>query len=139
MNNNTELNRLEEALRNDTELQKKLEETRKRIAESGEAKNDGEVMVKAAAELGFSITIEDLERAKAAAEELCDDELNNVAGGVETFLGNNVSVDDKGHDNWCFTAWHCFATTLQTETTTHSEACWKDYVCAFISKGGYLS
>ena len=82
MNYNNELTRMEETLRNDTELQKKYEETCKRIAESGEAKSDGEIMVKAAAELGFSITIEDMERAKAASEELSDDELDKVAGGT---------------------------------------------------------
>lgn len=118
MNNKNELTRMEEALRNDEELRKKFEEAIKKVAESGEAKCDGEVMVKAAAELGFSITIEELERAKADSEELSDDELDNASGGV------NLREDDKGHTNWCITAWHCLATTLHTETTTHEEACW---------------
>ncbi|MGN0693046.1 MAG: Nif11-like leader peptide family RiPP precursor [Oscillospiraceae bacterium] len=80
MNYKNELTRMEEALRSDEELRKKLEEACRRIAEAGEAKNDGEIMMKAAAELGFSITIEDLERAKAASEELSDDEMDKVAG-----------------------------------------------------------
>lgn len=132
MKNCTELNRLEEALRNDTELQKKFEETRKRIAESGEAKNDGEVMVKAAAELGFSITIEDLERAKAAAEELNEDALDMVAGGGYVRV-DMCSEDNRGHDNWCLTLWHCDVITLHTETTTHEESCFSNYICDTIS------
>lgn len=36
-------------------------------------------MIKAADELGFSITIEELERATAAAEELNEDALDMVA------------------------------------------------------------
>ena len=129
MNNNNELNRLEEALRNDTELQKKYEETCKKIAESGKAKNDGEVMVKAAAELGFSITIEELERATAAAEELNEDALDMVAGGRVDMC----SEDNRGHNNWCLTLWHCDVITLHTETTTHEESCFTNYICDTIN------
>ena len=128
LNNNTELNRLEEALRSDEELSKKLEEAIKRIAESGKAKNDGEVMVKAAAELGFSITMEDLERAKAASEELSDDELDNVAGGTSFSTKDNL-----GHDDQCYTLWHCWTITCHTETTTHNEDCWSNFMCCFIN------
>ncbi|MGN0693047.1 MAG: Nif11-like leader peptide family RiPP precursor [Oscillospiraceae bacterium] len=126
MNNNTELTRMEEALRNDEALRKKFDEAITRIAESGEAKNDGEIMVKAAAELGYSITIEDLERAKAAAEELSDEEIEKISGGWDK---GTLDIDDKGHNNWCLTVWHCCTITLHTETTTHREACLLDYWC----------
>ncbi|MGN0693044.1 MAG: hypothetical protein ACI4K7_11900 [Oscillospiraceae bacterium] len=132
MNNNTELNRLEEALRNDEELRKKLDEACKRIAESGEAKSDGEVMVKAAAELGFSITIEALERAKAAAEELNEDALDMVAGGGYV-RSDKLGEDNRGHSNWCLTLWHCDVITLHTETTTHEESCFTNYICDTIN------
>ena len=132
MNNNTELTRMEDALRSDEELRKKLEEACKTIAESGEAKNDGEVMVKAAAELGFSITIEELERAFASAEELSEEELNNVAGGFDDCSSSDIGEDDKGHNNWCLTAWHCATVTLHTKTTTHAEACWSNNLCVLV-------
>ncbi|MGN0693045.1 MAG: Nif11-like leader peptide family RiPP precursor [Oscillospiraceae bacterium] len=120
MKQSEEMKRLETELEKDENLRKALEENCRRIAESGEAKSDGEVMVKAAAELGFSITIEDLERAKAASEELSDDEMDKIAGGTSY-------EDDKGHDNSCFSLWHCFTITCHSETTTHQENCWSNY------------
>ena len=125
LNNNTELNRLEEALRSDEELQKKLKEACKRIAESGEAKNDGEIMVKAAAELGFSITMEDLERAKATSEELSDDELDNVAGG-------HYTDDEYGNSGACFANYHCHGITRHTDSSSEHTACWSSYLCLTI-------
>ena len=132
MNNNTELTRMEEALRSDEELRQKLEEACKKIAESGEAKNDGEIMVKAAAELGYSITIEELERASASAEELSEEELNSVSGGEWALAWEGE--DEYGHDRYCVSVWHCNTITLHTNSKDKAVSCFADYFCGFVYK-----
>ena len=87
-------------------------------------KCDGEVLVWAAAALGYTISLEELERLAAAAQELDPDEMN-AAGGVF-----DCGVEEKGHELICLTAWHCFTVTMHTETKHQYAACWKDYACA---------
>ena len=124
MGKSEEMLRMERDMNEQPELREKLEAECKRIAEAGEAQNDGEIMVKAAAALGYTVTLEELERSLAEAEKLDDDELDDVAGG-----GTIGQEDEKGHDAWCMTAWHCFAATLHTEAKTKYIACLKDYNC----------
>ena len=71
----------EAALKENKELREKYEAAQKRIIENKEAESDGEVLVKAAAEVGFTLTLEELERAMAQYQELNDEELEDVAGG----------------------------------------------------------
>lgn len=125
--NKNEMIRMKEALSGDEALMKKYEETVNRILSSGEAANDGEVIVKAAAELGFDISIEDLERAIAEQEQLSDNDLENIAGG-------GGLTDEYGHDDFCVTIWHCYVVTAHTETNTkitdsHKEACLVNFGC----------
>ena len=68
MSKNEELQRLERDLNEQAELREKLNAEMKRIAEAGEAVCDGEAMVKAAAALGYDVTLEELERAAADLE-----------------------------------------------------------------------
>ena len=128
MSKSEELLRLERDLNEQPELREKLNAECKRIAEAGEAKSDGEVLVKAAAALGYTVSQEELERAAAAAQELDPDEMNAAAGWRIS------GEDEKGHENWCLTAWHCFTATLHTETKEHYAACWSDWDCFAIMK-----
>lgn len=55
----------------------------------GGVKCDGEVMAKAAAALGYSVTLEELERLTASVQELDPDEM--VAAGGSAGRGNPIS------------------------------------------------
>ena len=129
MSNLNELKRFEQDLRASEELRKKLDEAVKRIAAEGKAQSDGEIMVKAAKELGYEISIAALEQAQAEAEHLDPAELGQVAGG----LGDKVDGDD--HDAWCLTIWHCFGATLHTTPSEDNRkvTCWSDYRCLMFS------
>lgn len=116
------LKAFEDAFKNDEALRRRFEEALEDVAE---AANDGEAMVKAAAQLGYEISLEELERAWADAQELDSAELEAVAGG-----GINTGEDEYGHDWWCFTAWHCYTATLHTKTNSMMVNCWSDYLCA---------
>ena len=74
----------EAALKESKELLEKYNAAKKRIIENKEAANDDEVLVKAAAEIGYTLSIAELERVSAEAEELNDDDLAIVAGGART-------------------------------------------------------
>ena len=151
MSNLNELKRLESDMKASEELRKNLDEAVRRIAAEGKAQSDGEVMVAAAKELGYDITIAALEQARAESEALDPEALKSVAGGMGDYdcEGNNYmdnpSCDDNNymcfanyhdrvededeHGAWCFTAWHCFAATLHTDQMDKHIACWSDYKC----------
>lgn len=125
MSKSEEMLRLERDLNEQPELREKLEAETKRIAEAGEAESDGEVMVRATTALGYTITLEELERSNADLEKLDDEELNAAGGSWSD------QKDEKGHDGACLTAWHCYAATLHTETESKSVSCWKNYLCFY--------
>ena len=148
-----ELKRFEADLKNNEELKRKFEEALKRQVEGGEAQSEGEVMVRAAKELGYDISIAALEQTRAEAEELDPEALKDAAGGDDGVGGydhtrtdncwkeylcavvNRTSYEDlEGHDTWCITAWHCYAATLHTEGGTEKEKCWSDYKCVLVNK-----
>lgn len=148
MKHSEELKRLEGDLRGSEEIQKKLDEACRRIATEGKSASDGEIMVAAAKELGYDISIAALEQARAEAEELDPEALAIVAGGVDnsehkTWCDDtNFSCfanyherteDEEGHGGWCFTAWHCVAATLHTDEHDPDIACWSDYKCILIN------
>lgn len=124
-----ELKRLENDLKNNKDLQEKLDNTCKRLKEEGAFGSDGEIMVAAAKELGYEVTIAGLEQARAAAEELDLDALESVSGG------DYMPTDEKGHDGWCVAAWHCFGVTLHTDAKSPDVSCWSDFLCIWINKG----
>lgn len=131
MGKSEEMLRMERDLNGQPELKEKLETEIKRIAEAGEAESEGEVMVKAAAALGYSITLEELERTAADLEKLDDDELD-AAGGID-----GVGKDEKGRDLFCVANYHCYTVLKHSETTATFVACWKDNRCVLIKKGRY--
>lgn len=81
MGNSDNLLIFEEAMKNDPEKKKKYDEILKRIVEEKSAKNDGEAIVKAAGELGFDVSQEEVEHSLIEKQEVEDDELDRVAGG----------------------------------------------------------
>ena len=128
MNKTPEMIRMEADLKASEALREQYEAALKRIAEGGEAKSDGDIFEKAAAELGYQITAAELERVSAENEEIGPDEMEQTAGGK--------TEDSDGHDEWCLTAWHCFTVTCHTKANKGNEsvACWSDYLCALLSR-----
>ena len=117
-----EIKRFEDALNADEELCARYAEAVKRIAEAGEATCDGEVLVKAAAELGYDISLAELERSYAESQDLSDEELETVAGGR-----SQVCL----FDYYCYTAiWHD-----EHDPWGRKEqlACWSDWKCVFFN------
>ena len=143
MSKSEELLRLERDLNEQPELQEKIDTEIRRIAEAGEAECDGEAMAKAAAALGYTITLEELERAAADLEKLDDDELD-AAGGMDPAdesyreqaerRAKIIGKDEYGNYTYCFGPWHCYAAMLHTETVVRNVRCWNDYRCAMINK-----
>ena len=132
-------------MRASVELQKKLDEAVKRIVEEDKAGNDGEIMVAAAKELGYDISIASLEQAKAEAEPLDPAALEAVAGGKRTyitgtgakcdFVSTQEHVDEEYHNGWCIAVWHCFTASLHTASKEEDISCWSDYNCCWLNKG----
>ena len=98
MTKNEELQRMVRDMHEQPELKEKLEAEINRILETGEAETDGEVIVKAAAALGYTITLEKIERFAADLEQLDDNELDAVSGGFFTDC-TSFFVCDK---DYCF-------------------------------------
>ena len=81
MSKSENIKAFEAALKESKELQEKFETAKKRIAENKDAASDSEMLVKAAAEVGYTISVAEVERAFAQNQELSDEELDKVAGG----------------------------------------------------------
>ena len=84
----------EAALKESKELQEKFEAAKKRLCENKEDGDRTELLIKVAAELGFTLTISEVDRAIAQTQELSEEELANIAGG--SF-------------NWCMWDYVCIA------------------------------
>lgn len=148
MQKSPEMKRFEEDLRDNRELREKMDAVCRRIVEEGSAHSDAELLIRAAKELGYDIGAGELDRAAAAAQELDPDEMTAAAGGKEergkcltdymcVFSWKTNDEDDKGHNSWCFTAWHCFAATLHTATDEHKTACFADHTCVYLAYGDW--
>ena len=79
------LRKIEAALRGDKALAEEFKAELKRLVEEKSIANKGEAAVKAAQEVGFDVTLADLEKVKAAAQELDPEEMSKVAGGGNDF------------------------------------------------------
>ena len=149
MKKSEEILRMERDMNENPELLEKLKAEVRRIAEAGEAECDGEALLKAAAELGYTITLDEQDRAAAELEAVDDEELEKVAGGIEendktqewcaydykcVAAWNSSHQDEKGHDNWCVTGWHCYVATLHSEAESEEVSCLKDYMCELAYK-----
>ncbi len=112
----------EAALKESKELQEKFAAASQRIAENKEAESDGELLVKAAAEVGFTLTMEELERAFAQIQELNEEELGNVSGGASN------TQDLCWKDYSCSFVYH-------HDSTDKDDFCAFDYFCIITFKG----
>ena len=74
--------KFEKALRESEELQHRLAQELKKIAEENSAESDAEAMAKAAQALGYDFTVADMEKANAETQELDVEEMEQAAGGV---------------------------------------------------------
>ena len=122
------LKAFEEALKADEALRQRYEEALKGVTE---AANDGEAIQKAAAQLGYELSLEELEQAWASSQELDESELTAVAGGQDQY------------SDWCWVGWCCYTVvkhpddieddnekcTKDFKVNNHTEACWSDYNC----------
>lgn len=116
MSNSENIIKFEEKLKNNEESKKKYEATLKRILDEKSAKSDGEAVQKAAKEIGFDLSKEEIERAFAAKQEMPDDELDKVAGG------------------WCVFDHSCYLAACHDKEVSEKDACAWDYICFSISK-----
>ena len=117
----------EAAMKENKELHEKYEAALKRIVENKEAANDGEALVKAAAEVGFTVTMAELERSVAQNQELSDDDLEMVIGGC----------DCNDHRGECFFDYSC-TLTFKHGSTCKTDECFYDYRCNEIYKDSML-
>ena len=107
----------EAALKENEELREKFVAAQQRIAEENEDVGDGEILVRSAAEVGFTLTMEELERAMAQSQELDDDELERVSGGVGIF--------DR---DWCWVEYLCNAFyNNRNKNGSRTRVCLKGY------------
>lgn len=111
------LKAFQDALKADEDLQRRFEEAFWGITD---AANDGEAVQKAAAQLGYELSLEELEQAWVEAQELDDVELDAVAGGQDTF------------NDACWFGWCCHALWRHPDIpddAQHTEVCWSNYIC----------
>ncbi len=94
-----------------------------------------EVISKAAKELGYGLPVELLEKKTAEAQELSEEELNQVAGGSKNKMHESKIVyDEYGRESQCsIMTWHCLATFMHTETESEEVNCWSNYKCLFAN------
>ena len=118
MSNSENIKAFETALKESKELQAKFAAAQKRIVENKEASSDGEVLVKAAAAIGFTLSMAELERCFAQSEELSDEDLDKVAGG-------GITTDP---DAWCMKDYACIV-VFKHDSESEQHLCFADYSC----------
>ena len=103
--------KFEKALRESKELQARLAQELKKIAEEKSVANDAEAMAKAARALGYDFTVADMEKANAETQELDPEEMQQAAGG------------------WCFADYDCYTAWNHDTPDQQGSACFSDYEC----------
>ena len=116
MENREELKRFLADIQADRALYLKVEDLGRRMVEAGSDESNSELVANAAAELGYSITAAELERAEAAAEELDDDQLDGVSGGANNDSGSGCLTD-------CTVNFACTATVNKPNSDGYYEQC----------------
>ena len=134
MKKSEEMMRLDRDLKADPELAKKFNEAIAEAAKSEACENENELIALVAKSLGYEISAGELERIKAAKEELDPEEMTLAAGGEENCecLWKTKKEDEYGHANKCLTAWHCEIVTLHTETKSTDVWCFSKYRCSDV-------
>ena len=124
----------------------------KRIVTEKSAESDADAVVKAAEELGYSVSASELERLMAQKEEMDADELESVTGGEDLCLKDYACMvtfetdtkDSDGYDYLCVASWHCNTAFMHTTPGDGYEgegkwnnrqcACWSDYACMIVNR-----
>lgn len=109
-----------EALHADEEFRKKFDETCNRIVVDNNPKSEAEVLVEAAKELGYEVSLEEFERSIAELEN--DDDLEKVSGG-------KVYECDK--------LYYCYLLVSHDNDRRKDVACWSDFICRCIYHSEY--
>ena len=73
--------KFQEAMKTDPKIQKAFDDALKRIIVEKSAESESEALTKAAREVGFDVSLEEIERLYAGKQEMKDDDLDRVAGG----------------------------------------------------------
>jgi len=122
------LKKFEGALKGDKTLGEKFRAEFKRLIEEKLAANDGESVIKAAKALGFDITMADLDKAKAEAQNLDPEELDAVAGGGND--GDFAPAKER-YETVCALDYSCHDIFLHNHKHKQGdkEPCWHDYLC----------
>lgn len=104
MSKSKNLEAFEAALKESRELQEKFAVAQKRIFENNEVNGNAEAVVKAASEIGFTLTVAEVERSIAEMQELNEEDLEKIAGGVESSFPGDVSYNFK---DGCSSVYFC--------------------------------
>mgnify|MGYP007101919737 FL=1 len=126
-----EMKRFDADMNSKEELVAKFGEICDRLSKEmqGSGASEFELMAKAANELGYQITAEEMERNTVEKETVDPEELASAVGGID-WPQKSGGEDEKGHDAWCLTLWHCNVITLHTEHETNRRvSCWSDHQC----------
>ncbi len=151
MKMNEEFRRFEEDLKKDPELRKKYDEAIQNL-DISQLKSDGEIIARAASQLGYDISVAELERAHAAMQEVDPDEMEHITGGADNPLYKPMEgdlclvdyncigcyqkrhIDGDNHNEWCYASWHCYTAFMHTNSNDDAEAaCWSDYTCVAVN------
>ncbi|MEE1201052.1 MAG: hypothetical protein U0L09_10405 [Christensenellales bacterium] len=115
MSNSRNILAFEAALKENEALREQYEGALNRIAENKEASCDGEAMVKAAAEVGFTLSMPEAERLVAQNQAIDLEDLEMLAGG---------------ESEWCFANEFCHAAFCHDDDAdTSGKPCWSNYLC----------
>ncbi|MBR2822194.1 MAG: Nif11-like leader peptide family RiPP precursor [Clostridia bacterium] len=122
------LKKFEEAMKESKALAEKFRVEFKRLITEKIASSDGEAVIKAAKDLGFEVTLADLEKAQAEAQNLDQEELNAVAGGGDDEL---FAPAKERFETVCALDYSCHDIFLHNHKHKQGEKepCWHDYLC----------
>ena len=117
---NENLKNLEQMLRENTDLKKRLDELCRKLAIFDEDATDEEVFVHAVQDItGIKLSTADLDQLKALEQTLSLEELESVSGGT------NI-----GTDEWCWADYACLLTLKHnTDRINKNEMCLWDFKC----------
>lgn len=121
------LKKFEEAMKVSKTLAEKFQAEFVRLIREKIASSDGEAVIKAAKEVGFEVTLADLEKAQAEAQNLDQEELDAVAGG-----GNeDIAPAKERFETVCALDYSCHDIFLHNHKHKQGEKepCWHDYLC----------
>lgn len=120
---NENLKNLEQMLRENTGLKKRLDELCRKLAIFDEDAPDDEIFVHAVQDItGIELSTADLDQLKALKQTVDPEELESVTGG-----GGGPNI---GTDEWCWADYACLITLKHnTDRINKNEVCLWDFLC----------